>query len=99
MNLLPFHREIISELIEKDQSEDQIIKDGLVILANGLGLELLQINLLHFTNTEKALVLLLNVDQNQTIPFLNSQLALLAKDLETFKPITVINNQTNSNDR
>lgn len=113
MNLLKFHKEIISTLMTNPDNaaklssenklklkdkKSQVDGDGLVIMSRGLGLRKVLLAFLNIYSHNKNLVILLNTSQ-QEIESLKEELAIIQKSRNGQSFLKIINNETPSSER
>ncbi|ORX49370.1 hypothetical protein BCR36DRAFT_291953 [Piromyces finnis] len=97
MNLLKFHKEVISTLMTNPENK-QVDGDGLVIMSRGLGIRKILLAFLNIYSHNKNLVILLNTSQ-QEIESLKQELAKIQKTKNGQSFLKVINNETPSSER
>jgi len=114
MNLLKFHKEVISTLMTNpdnaaklstevknklnNNKKKQVDGDGLVIMSRGLGLRKVLLAFLNIYSHNKNLVILLNTSQ-QEIESLKAELAIIQKSRNGQSFLKIINNETPSSER
>jgi len=113
MNLLKFHKEVISTLMTNpdnsakvsaenksklENRKKQVDGDGLVIMSRGLGIRKVLLAFLNIYSHNKNLVILLNTSQQET-ESLRNELAKIQKSKNGQSFLKIINNETPSSER